>query len=400
MSRASCISHPENERLILIRKWQLEACGQDACAAALLNLFEYWHNIKLEQNSQAKGFNDVAKRHGDDGSQIETLLQWHKTEQLEDALLNIFNKRRIHGAIEVLEKLKFVSVHRNPNPRYAFDKTRHFLFHPNEVRAWLNDYSLKNNKLVSDPSSNIEHSGVTELDSSLIDVSMKQNEMIDSDDLYLSRSTNRTYDDDKNSLPTEQINPIVRANCTQQYTKNTYQDYLPKLPIQTHTRVACVAEKDSSIAFDIFWNKWVSSTKKPINKNKSCVIFSSLVRHAEDPLLSKILQALEMQMQEKELRQRLNLFTPQWPNPSTWLKESRWEDEVYLDEEFFKAEILRSNSGLTQNKQTIKQQREYYLDGHYKSRFARSQDEQSGSIASRQDAIRQFDQEFRNRRRT
>ncbi len=54
MSRTSCIPHPEGERLILIRKWQLEACQKDACAAALLNLFEYWHNIKLEQRSQAK----------------------------------------------------------------------------------------------------------------------------------------------------------------------------------------------------------------------------------------------------------------------------------------------------------------------------------------------------------
>jgi hypothetical protein len=58
MSRTSCIPHPEGERLILIRKWQLEACQKDACAAALLNLFEYWHNIKLEQRSQAKSHND------------------------------------------------------------------------------------------------------------------------------------------------------------------------------------------------------------------------------------------------------------------------------------------------------------------------------------------------------
>ena len=54
MPRSSCISHPDGERLILIRKWQLEACGKDACAAALLNLFEYWHNIKVEQSSQAR----------------------------------------------------------------------------------------------------------------------------------------------------------------------------------------------------------------------------------------------------------------------------------------------------------------------------------------------------------
>ena len=68
MSRTSCISHPEGEGLILICKWQLEACSKDACAAALLNLFEYWHNIKLEQKSQAKGVNNVAARHGVNGT--------------------------------------------------------------------------------------------------------------------------------------------------------------------------------------------------------------------------------------------------------------------------------------------------------------------------------------------
>ncbi|STX39304.1 hypothetical protein [Legionella feeleii] len=128
MPRASCISHPEGERLILIRKWQLEACGKDACAAALLNLFEYWHNIKLEQVSQSKCYNEIAQRHGESSTQIETLLQWHTTEQLESSLLNIFNKRRIQAGIELLENLKFVSVHRNPNPRYSLIKQNIFYF--------------------------------------------------------------------------------------------------------------------------------------------------------------------------------------------------------------------------------------------------------------------------------
>ena len=74
MSRTSCIAHPEAERLILIRKWQLEACKKDACAAALLNLFEYWHNIKLEQRSQAKSHNEVAERHDGNGNQFTGLL--------------------------------------------------------------------------------------------------------------------------------------------------------------------------------------------------------------------------------------------------------------------------------------------------------------------------------------
>lgn len=188
MSRSSCIPHPEAERLVLIRKWQLEACGKDACAAALLNLFEYWHNIKLEQKFQSKGYNEVAARHGENGTQIETLLQWHKSEQLEASLLNIFNKRRIQAAIELLEHLKFISVHRNPNPRYAFDKTRHFLFHPNEVLAWLKTYSESKNDLPNE-----------------------QYECIDGDDLLLSREINCADGDCINDPLLPQIDQSVPA---------------------------------------------------------------------------------------------------------------------------------------------------------------------------------------------
>ncbi|HAT8643624.1 hypothetical protein [Legionella pneumophila] len=395
MPRSSCISHPEGERLILIRKWQLEACEQDACAAALLNLFEYWHNIKLEQNSQAKNYNDVAQRHGDNGTQIETLLQWHTTEQLEASLLNIFNKRRIHSAIESLVSLKFISVHRNPNPRYAFDKTKHFLFNSNEISHWLKEYYLKKTSFQSKPK--YEKQNVVD-EKSIRDLSMVQNDLIDSDDLHLSIGANCTDDDYKNDQLLVQNDSTVGTNCTKQYTKNTYQDYLPR--ISTHKHISLTKdEKNLSFAFGVFWDKWTALTNKPINKKKSQGVFSNLVMSIEDPLLTKILEALDKQMQEKALRQKLNLFVPQWPNPSSWLLEARWEDEVYLDAEFYKTEMLRTNSGLTQNKQTIKQQREYYLDGQYKSRITRSQDEKSGSIVNRQDAIRQFDEEFRSRTR-
>jgi len=382
MSRTSCISHPEGERLILIRKWQLEACSKDACAAALLNLFEYWHNIKLEQKSQAKGYNHVATRHGENSTQIETLLQWHKSEQLEESLLNIFNKRRIQAAIELLENLKFISVHRNPNPRYAFDKTRHFLFHPNEVRLWLKAYLASNSNSCSE---------------SKHDLSMVQNDLIDSDNLHLSIETNCAYGDGKKDHSLAQIDPTMGINLPQQYTKNTYQDDLQKLPTKTHTMV-CGEATFSSHSFDLFWSKWIAVTNKPLNKRKSFEIFSSLVEDEHSSLLSQMLDALEAQEQEKKIRQKFNLFIPQWPNPSSWLKEARWEDEVCLDEAFYKAERLRSHSGTAQHTQLIKQQREEYLDDHYQSRLVRSQDEKSIILVNRQDAIRQFDEEFRSRK--
>lgn len=388
MSRASCISHPGGERLVIIRKWQLDACGKDACAAALLNLFEYWHNIKLEQNSQALDYNDVAQRHGEHRTQLETLLQWHTSEQLDESLLHIYSKRRIQAGIELLISLKFISVHRNPNPRYSFDKTRHFLFHPELVNDWLKQHS-------STPDQDLP----AENEESENDLSMVQNDMIDDDNLHLSSHANCTNGDVKNDLPLVQFAPTVGTNFTKQYTKITYQDYLQELPQKTHITPSCVIVRNAYSTFEIFWNKWVALTNKPINKKNSTAIFATLVRSEEDPLLSRILEALENQLKEKQLRQRLNLFTPQWPNPARWLLEARWEDEVFLDEGFYQAEIVRQFSGSTNNKQAIKQQREHYLDVQYKSRVNAGQDEQSNANTSRQAAIRQFDEEFRNRKR-
>lgn len=390
MSRASCISHPEGERLLLIRKWQLEACGQDACAAALLNLFEYWHNIKLEQSSQAKHYNEVAQRHGDEGNQTETLMQWHKTEQLEASLLNIFTKRRIQSAIQILVSLKFISIHRNPNPRFAFDKTKHFLFNPKVVNDWLNVYRLSSSS-VGNPN---------ESPNSDADVSMEQNGDIDRSNLRQSSGANCSDRQYKNDQPLEQNAPTVGAICTMQYTKITYQDHLTKITNQNTLATTQKNVDKLSLDFQAFWDKWAALTQKSINRSKAFSIFSTLMRNEEAPLLSVLLQALEMQHQEKALRQRFNLFIPQWPNPSTWLSEARWEDEVHLDESFYQDELLKRNSGITHNKQAIQQQREHYLDGQYKSRINGIQDESQNPVASRQDAVRQLDEEFRHRGRT
>ena len=47
MNRESCIAHPPKQLLAIIRQDYYELTGRDACAAALLNIFEYWANAAL-----------------------------------------------------------------------------------------------------------------------------------------------------------------------------------------------------------------------------------------------------------------------------------------------------------------------------------------------------------------
>jgi len=134
--KSSCISHPNSEPLIIIRKWQIEFCEGNQCAAALLSFFEYWHNIKLEQSHKAEQENTIQKLHGDPATQNESLIQFHTAEDLEAGVL-IFKRKAIADAINRLEKKGVILVMQNPNPRYKFDRTRHFLFKPEVIMEWL-----------------------------------------------------------------------------------------------------------------------------------------------------------------------------------------------------------------------------------------------------------------------
>lgn len=47
MSRESCIAHPPKQAIAIVRQDYYELMERDACAAALLNIFEYWANAAM-----------------------------------------------------------------------------------------------------------------------------------------------------------------------------------------------------------------------------------------------------------------------------------------------------------------------------------------------------------------
>ena len=46
-SRESCITHSAKQAIAIVRQDYYELMERDACAAALLNIFEYWANAAL-----------------------------------------------------------------------------------------------------------------------------------------------------------------------------------------------------------------------------------------------------------------------------------------------------------------------------------------------------------------
>ena len=69
--KTSCVPHVENDHLVILRYSYLTLCDGHHCAAALLNFFEYWHNIKLEMQPKAQANNAISlpktleRYHGD-----------------------------------------------------------------------------------------------------------------------------------------------------------------------------------------------------------------------------------------------------------------------------------------------------------------------------------------------
>jgi len=146
MSTTSCINHPQQESILVLHDWQLDFCHHDQVAAGLMSLFEYWHNVKIKiQNKKPKN----QHKHLD-------LLQFHTEHGLIDKLLYITKTPAcIRRAITFLKQKKIITVHKNPNERYAFDRTRHFLFHPEVANNWLKKRYEKINS-ISEPEKPIE----------------------------------------------------------------------------------------------------------------------------------------------------------------------------------------------------------------------------------------------------
>jgi len=60
-------------------------------------------------------------------------------------------------------------------------------------------------------------------------------------------------------------------------------------------------------------------------------IWNKISKHR--PPTDTILSAIEAQKEHKKMLKTTGQFCPEWPHPSTWLNQGRWEDEVTRDYE-------------------------------------------------------------------
>ena len=144
--KESCITPPPDAHFVIIRQSYVDLCDGNHCAAGLLSFFEWWHNLRLAQSAKSRQQNEIAQMHGDEGTQDASLYQFHTELDLAKSLLGMYGETSIRKAVSLLVAKDFISLHKNPNPRYHFDKTRYFLFHSHSVNAVLLIQSMPQKK--------------------------------------------------------------------------------------------------------------------------------------------------------------------------------------------------------------------------------------------------------------
>lgn len=133
MSRTSCITHTADDTFVIVRHSYLKLCNGDPTAAALIHIFEQWHNTKL--NAQRNHVDQDPRPC--DQTPLPTLWQFHKSEELLEQLVGIGKRHSLDQARRLLVELGIVHIGRNPNKKYRFDATTFYLFQPDRLNALL-----------------------------------------------------------------------------------------------------------------------------------------------------------------------------------------------------------------------------------------------------------------------
>jgi hypothetical protein len=98
----------------------MDYANGDACVAALVSFFAFWHDIRLANVSR---------------SPTEGLEQVHSMAELSDGLLGLYKEDAIREAIKVLCQKKVLTVSLSTVDR--FDRRKRYLFDPDPLNAWI-----------------------------------------------------------------------------------------------------------------------------------------------------------------------------------------------------------------------------------------------------------------------
>jgi hypothetical protein len=128
--------HP-GDTFLMLRASYVNICNGNLVAAALIHIFEQWHINKIKTREQDRRYRTSNALQTPRDTLMEGLYQWHTTADLERQLMGLGKRDKIQEARAQLVSMGIITEHRNPNPKFAFDKTTYFIFYPESVATYL-----------------------------------------------------------------------------------------------------------------------------------------------------------------------------------------------------------------------------------------------------------------------
>jgi len=308
MAKYSCINHPEKDYLLILRTWQIEFCEGNKVAAGLLSILEYWYNVKYAKQQQKP----------EDKRETKDLLQFHSETDLIDKMLSLTHTpANVRKSINFLEKKKVISIYRNPSKRYAYDRTRHFLLHPEIINQWLNEqYNKEESK---------ENQGL---------VRDNPHENKGGDNTSITPEMQAVKNIASLPIPNQQqlrsppaADALHSLNTEKQEIKHTTLLFslLQNLPLKEHIETSNILESlHNSALYQPVFDEWQHALKQGQVKNKYAYL-SGLVRKANqgkfNPTQSqhqrttqKIIEMIEVDREKPTPKQAHDIF----PIYETW----------------------------------------------------------------------------------
>lgn len=140
MSDKSCIIHAPESLFVAIRQDYVGICKARGmrhphCAAALLNMFERWHNVKLAEFDQELAKHQVAKANKQHYKVSVNMWIFMSNPAMREEMQGLFGETVIRHSIQDLEQAKFIKSRHNPKD--VRDRTLQYLFFPMRVQNAL-----------------------------------------------------------------------------------------------------------------------------------------------------------------------------------------------------------------------------------------------------------------------
>lgn len=134
--RESSFNKLVDEKIFVIKESFIEITG-DVNHGAVLSFLAYWHDLRKEIANKNKDLNQKLNRKGLPAKHSTSLLHFHTLEEIEKGILGICKRSTIKKVIATLAEKNLISVYKNPNPAYGFDRTNFYLVHEDEVNKQI-----------------------------------------------------------------------------------------------------------------------------------------------------------------------------------------------------------------------------------------------------------------------